>query len=235
MPGIGTRGLSIGPHRGRSTTTAEFPAPTGTHKPLPSVSHSSASASSSASTRSSASGNLPARASSHASCFTGAISASNRAASSARCWRRSSRSVISGDGCGGRSSGHSPPAGTGVSEKGHMASPGSGPAAIPSSTGTVVAGAMAVVGLVGAVATWLAGGPRRYHHSKLPTVTTTSPTVARTTTTPKVNFLPMMSLRGMTAEAGSGYPCHSEVLSDPVSSAAESLYPMLSFIGQIVQ
>ena len=26
---IGTRGLSIGPHRGRSTTTAEFPAPTG--------------------------------------------------------------------------------------------------------------------------------------------------------------------------------------------------------------
>ena len=32
MPGIGTRfgtrGLSIGPHRGRSTTTAEFPAPT---------------------------------------------------------------------------------------------------------------------------------------------------------------------------------------------------------------
>ena len=32
MPGIGTRfgtqGLSIGPHRGKSTTTAEFPAPT---------------------------------------------------------------------------------------------------------------------------------------------------------------------------------------------------------------
>ena len=32
MPGIGTRfgtrGLSIGPHRGTSTTTAEFPAPT---------------------------------------------------------------------------------------------------------------------------------------------------------------------------------------------------------------
>ena len=26
---FGTRGLSIGPHRGRSTTTAEFPAPTG--------------------------------------------------------------------------------------------------------------------------------------------------------------------------------------------------------------
>ena len=25
---FGTRGLSIGPHRGRSTTTAEFPAPT---------------------------------------------------------------------------------------------------------------------------------------------------------------------------------------------------------------
>ena len=33
MPGIGTRfgtrGLSIGPHSDRSTTTAEFPAPTG--------------------------------------------------------------------------------------------------------------------------------------------------------------------------------------------------------------
>ena len=36
MPGIGTRfgtqGLSIGPHRGKSTTTAEFPTPTGSTK-----------------------------------------------------------------------------------------------------------------------------------------------------------------------------------------------------------
>ena len=39
MPGIGTRfgtrGLSIGPHRGRSTTTAEFPAPTRVAKGSP--------------------------------------------------------------------------------------------------------------------------------------------------------------------------------------------------------
>ena len=41
-PGIGTRfgtrGLSIGPHRGKSTTTAEFPAPAGSrapYRPLP--------------------------------------------------------------------------------------------------------------------------------------------------------------------------------------------------------
>ena len=38
MPTIGTRfgtqGLSIGPHRGRSTTTAEFPAPTGSLRRL---------------------------------------------------------------------------------------------------------------------------------------------------------------------------------------------------------
>ena len=38
MSGIGTRfgtqGLSIAPHRGTSTTTAEFPAPQGTVRPL---------------------------------------------------------------------------------------------------------------------------------------------------------------------------------------------------------
>ena len=40
-PGIGTRfgtrGLSIGPHRGRSTTTAEFPAPTGNDEELTAI------------------------------------------------------------------------------------------------------------------------------------------------------------------------------------------------------